>query len=175
MPSPEHDSFPRQQARTQRFTLGRPRAFTVAPDGSRIVFLRSFAGDDPATGLWVLDLPGARERLLFDPRGDEAGETDLPPEELARRERARERAGGVVAYSTDRAVTVAAFSVGGRLFVADLVAGGSRELPSAQPVFDPRLDPAGRRVAYVCSGDLRIIEVETGQYRGLGSDGGAAG
>src|SRR2546430_17504146 len=95
MPSPEHDSFPRQQARTQRFTLGRPRAFTVAPDGSRIVFLRSFAGDDPATGLWVLDLPGARERLLFDPRGDEVGETDLPPEELARRGRGRERGRGV--------------------------------------------------------------------------------
>src|SRR5439155_1467198 len=80
------------------------------------------------------------------------------------------RAGGVVAYSTDRAVTVAAFSVGGRLFVADLVAGGSRELPAAQPVFDPRLDPAGRRLAYVCSGDLRIIDVETGQDRVLASE-----
>src|SRR6266498_3095906 len=108
---PSEDSFPRQQARTQRFILGRPRGFTVSPDGSRIVFLRSFAGNDSLTGLWVLDLPGARERLLFDPREGDAGETDLPPEELARRERVRERAGGVVAYSTDRAVTLAAFSV----------------------------------------------------------------
>src|SRR5947208_5747289 len=134
---PSGDSFPRQQARTQRFTLGRPRGFTISPDGSRIVFLRSFAGDDPATGLWVLDLPEGRERLLFDPRGEDAGETNLPPEELARRERARERAGGVVAYSTDRAVTVAAFSFGGRLFVADLLNGASRELPAITPVFDP--------------------------------------
>src|SRR5438445_9751739 len=93
---PSEDPFPRQLARTQRFTLGRPRGFTVSPDGSRIVFLRSFAGDDSATGLWVLDLPGARERLVFDPRRGDAGETDLPPEELARRERVRERAGGVV-------------------------------------------------------------------------------
>src|SRR6266542_4776596 len=164
------DSFPRQQARTQRFILGRPRAFTISPDGSRIVFLRSFAGDDPATGLWVLDLPGARERLLFDPREGDAGETDLPPEELARRERVRERAGGVVAYSTDRAVTLAAFSVGGRLFVADLLNGASRELPAVAPVFDPRIDPTGRRVAYVAGRALHVIELE-GEDRVLAADG----
>src|SRR2546423_6938725 len=88
-PVPSEDSFPRQQARTQRFILGRPRAFTISPDGSRIVFLRSFAGDDSSTGLWVLDLPGAGERLVFDPREGDTSETDLPPEELARRERVR--------------------------------------------------------------------------------------
>src|SRR6266511_1515992 len=184
MPSIEHDepasaredqvplgvSFPRQQARTQRFILGRPRGFTVSPDGSRIVFLRSFAGDDSVTGLWVLDLPGARERLLFDPRAGDAGETDLPPEELARRERVRERAGGVVAYSTDRAVTLAAFSVGGRLFVADLLNGASRELPAVAPVFDPRIDPTGRRVAYVAGRALHVIELE-GEDRVLAADG----
>lgn len=161
------DTFPRQQARTQRFTLGRPRAFTISPDGSRIVFLRSSAGNDPVMGLWVLDLPGARERLVFDPR--DAAETDLPPEEVARRERARERAEGVVAYSTDRAVTVAAFSVGGRLFVADLLKGGSSELPAAVPVFDPRIDPTGRRVAYVAARVLRVIELE-GKDRVLAAD-----
>ncbi|MDP9341233.1 MAG: prolyl oligopeptidase family serine peptidase [Actinomycetota bacterium] len=166
---PGGGSFPRQQARTQRFILGRPRGFTVSPDGSRVVFLRSFAGDDSATGLWVLDLPGARERLVFDPRSRDAGETELPPEELARRERVRERAGGVVAYSTDRAVTVAAFSVGGRLFVADLLSGESRELPAVVPVFDPRIDPTGRCVAYVAARALRVIELE-GEDRVLAAD-----
>ena len=37
----EADSLPRRHARTQRFTLSAPRAFTVAPDGSRVVFLQS--------------------------------------------------------------------------------------------------------------------------------------
>jgi dipeptidyl-peptidase-4 len=155
--SARSDSFPRQQARTQRFTLGRPRAFTVSPDGSRVVFLRSFAGDDPVMGLWVLDLPDARERLVVDPREEHAREADLPPEELARRERARERAEGVVAYSTDREVTLAAFSVGGRLFLADLVKGGARELSAVTPVFDPRIDPTGRRVAYVAGRSPRRL------------------
>lgn len=160
--------FPRQQARTQRFVLGPPRAFTISPDGSRIAFLRSFAGDDPTTGLWVLDLPEGRERLVFDPRGA-GNETDLPPEERARRERVRERAEGVVAYSTDRAATVAAFSVGGRLLVADFVEGATRELPAAVPAFDPRIDPTGRRVAYVAGGALHVIEVE-GEDRVLAAE-----
>jgi dipeptidyl-peptidase 4 len=163
------DSFPRQQARTQRFSLGRPQAFTISPDGSRIAFLRSFAGDDPVMGLWVLDLPHARERLVFDPRDQGAGDTDVPPEELARRERARERAEGVVAYSTDRAVTAAAFSVGGRLFLADLVDGGARELRAVGPVFDPRIDPTGRHVAYVAGRALHVIDLDD-EDRVLASD-----
>jgi dipeptidyl-peptidase 4 len=158
-------SFPRQNARTQRFTLGRPRTFKVAPDGSRVVFLRSRAGDDPVNGLWVLDLPEGQERPVYQPSSEE----DLPPEELARRERTRERAGGVVAYSTDTAVTVATFSVGGKLFVADLLNGGSRELPARAPVFDPRIDPTGRRVAYVSEGVLRVVDLD-GEDRILAAD-----
>jgi dipeptidyl-peptidase 4 len=150
------DSFPRQQARTQRFTLGIPRTFTVSPDGARVVFLRSRAGDDPMNCLWVLDLAEVRERLIFEPAGD----GEIPPEEQALRERMRERAGGVVAYSTDRDVTVAAFTVGGKLFVTDLLNGGSRELPARAPVFDPRVDPTGQRVAYVADRALRVVDLE---------------
>jgi dipeptidyl-peptidase 4 len=150
------DSFPRQQARTQRFTLGLPRTFTVSPDGARVVFLRSEAGDDPLNRLWVLDLPEGGERLVFEP----PTEDDISPEEQARRERTRERAAGVVAYSTDRDVTVAAFSAGGKLFVTDLLKGGSRELPAREPIFDPRIDPTGRRVAYVCDGSLHVIDLD---------------
>ena len=159
------DSFPRQNARTQRFTLGRPRNFIVSPDGSRVVFLRSRAGDDPLTGLWVLDVPDGRERLVYQPSAEE----DLPPEELARRERTRERAGGVVAYSTDTAVTVAAFSVGGTVFVVDLLNGAARELSARAPVFDPRIDPTGRRVGYVSEGALRVVDLD-GEDRLLAAD-----
>ena len=49
------DTFPRQHARTQRFTLGDPRNLVVSPDGARVVFARSRAGDDPVNCLWVLD------------------------------------------------------------------------------------------------------------------------
>jgi dipeptidyl-peptidase 4 len=61
------DSFPRQKARTRNFTLGAPRSFRVAPDGSRVVFLRSPGGDDPRTALWAFDVAEQRERLVVDP------------------------------------------------------------------------------------------------------------
>lgn len=122
-------SFPRQHARTQRFTLGVPRAFTVAPDGERVVFLRSRSGTDTAQVLWVLDLPaegaaeGVRERVAADPAALLGGsQEDLPAAERARRERSREGSAGVVAYATDSAVTTAAFALSGRLFAADLTA-----------------------------------------------------
>jgi dipeptidyl-peptidase-4 len=55
---------------------------------------------------------------------------------------------------------VAVFSLSGKLFVADLLAGGVRELPVTGTVMDPRLDPTGQRVAYVSAGALRVIEVD---------------
>src|SRR5215471_5807160 len=95
-------SFPRLQARTRRFTLGRPRDIRVAADGSRITFLRSLAGDDPVNCLWAVDVEGFTTRLVVDPRRLAAGEGVLPAEEAARRERARESAAGIVAYGPDR-------------------------------------------------------------------------
>ena len=61
-------SFPRQYARTQRFSLGVPHAFSIAPDGSRIAFLRSPSGTDRSTCLWVRDVAAGTERLAADPR-----------------------------------------------------------------------------------------------------------
>jgi dipeptidyl-peptidase-4 len=163
--------FPRQQARTRGFSLGQPRSFGVSADGGRVAFLRSLAGDDPVNRLWLLDLDaGASERLVADPVPLLGGDPeDLPPAERARRERTRERAGGVVAYATDPRLRVAAFALGGRLFVADLDAaattGGDpgswvRELPAAGGVLDPRPDPTGRRVAYVTGGELHAVELD---------------
>ncbi|MCD0447940.1 alpha/beta fold hydrolase [Actinocorallia sp. API 0066] len=155
-------SFPRQSARTRRFTLGAPRGVTVSPDGSSVIFLRSKSGADPVTCLWRLDPATGAERLLADPVALDIDERDLPAEERARRERARESAGGIVAYSTDEAVRTAAFTLGGQLFVADLATGAVRQLPAETPVFGPRLDPKGARVAYVSGRSLHVIDVASG-------------
>src|SRR5580693_4214391 len=109
------ESFPRQQARTRGFRLGVPRAFQVSPDGARITFLRSKAGDDPVTCLWEADAATGEARLVADPRTLGADEENLPAEERARRERVRETAAGIVAYATDRAATLAAFALSGQV------------------------------------------------------------
>ena len=166
----EQLTFPRQYARTQRLTLGVPRNETVAPDGTRVAFCRSAAGDDPVNGLWVLDLRTGEERQVADPHAllSDADEADLPAAERARRERARESAGGVVAFATDTAVTVTAFALGGRLFAAGLISGTARELPVEGPVFDPRPDPLARRVAYVSGRTLRIGELDGSSWELVG-------
>src|SRR5579875_969656 len=162
----ETDTFPRQQARTQRFTLGNPRSFAVSPDGSRVAFLRSRHGTDPVTCLWVLDVGTGRERLVADPAAIGAGSAG--PDALD----ARERASGIVGFATDSALQIAAFALAGRIIVADLTgeAGGSgiRELTAAlAPAADPRPDPAGRRVAYVAGGALRVIDLASGEDRAV--------
>jgi dipeptidyl-peptidase-4 len=156
--------FPRRHARTRGFTLGRPRGFQVGADGARVAFLRSAAGDDPVNRLWVLDLASGTERLVADPAallGD--GAEDLPAAERARRERARERASGIVAFAADLDLTVASFALAGRLFVADLAGGRPpRELPAGRGVLDPRVDPTGRRVAWVADRALHVADLAAG-------------
>jgi dipeptidyl-peptidase 4 len=179
------DSFPRQAARTMGFTLGAPRSFRLSPDGETVIFLRSRGGTDPVTCLWALDVTTGDERLIADPAelGRAGAEDD--PVEKARRERARERAGGIVAFATDAACTVAAFTLAGAVYLADLrpadgaaasATGGSvRELPTLSPAADPRPDPTGTHVAYVSDGVLRVHEIESGEDQALADPGGADG
>ncbi|MEU6388741.1 alpha/beta fold hydrolase [Streptomyces sp. NPDC046939] len=161
-------SFPRQHARTQRFTSGAPRAFTVAPDGERVVFLRSSGGENRANALWVLDVPSGRERVAADPVTLLGGSAErLSAEERARRERSREGGAGIVGYATDAAAELAAFALSGRLFAAELRAGTTRELRVPGPVLDPRPSPDGRHVAYVVRGALRVVGAEGDDDRAL--------
>jgi dipeptidyl-peptidase 4 len=171
-------SFPRQEARTRRFSLGVPRAFRVSPDGTRVVFLRTQGGSDPVTCLWVLDVDRGTERLVADPRTLGSDEDDLPPEERARRERVRESAGGIVAYAADAEVAVAVFALSGHVYVVSLTdpAASAQEVPAQTPALDPRPDPAGRRLAYVSGGALRVTDLPSGEHdQVLADPAGAAG
>ncbi|WP_198357016.1 S9 family peptidase [Streptomyces fildesensis] len=164
----EELSFPRQHARTQRFSLGSPRAFTVSPDGERVAFLRSRSGTDASNLLWILDPESGQERIAADPAALLAGAgEELSAQERARRERSREGSSGVVGYAVDQAVELAAFALSGRLFVAELRAGTARELTTAGPVVDPRPSPDGRRVAYGAGGALRVVDADGGNDRAL--------
>ncbi|MYQ88831.1 MULTISPECIES: S9 family peptidase [unclassified Streptomyces] len=157
-------SFPRQHARTMRFTLGAPRSFTVSPDGERVVFLRSGSGTDRTGRLWVLDLPKdgtPKERVVADPAALLGGsEERLSAQERARRERSREGSSGIVGYAVDAAAELAAFALSGKVYVARLRAGTARALPVPGPVIDPRPSPDGRHIAYVSKGALHVVGAE---------------
>ncbi len=148
--------YPELAARTRRFTYGAPRAVTVGADGARVVFLRSGGGEDPVDRLYVFDVATATERLIADPAtiiGDET--VKLPPAEAALRERTRLSASGIGSYGVDPNATLAAFTLGGRLFRANLITGEVRPCASAGGAIDPRPDPTGQRIAYVSTADQR--------------------
>jgi dipeptidyl-peptidase 4 len=161
------DEFPQQLARTRRFTLGIARAMTISADGERVLFLRTKDGEDPVTCLWLLDLAADEgERLLADPAAAwNAGAGEVPEAERIRRERARERAGGIVAYSADADGRTVAFALDGQLWtlpVGDGATQSPQRVPTTGPVIEPRIDPTGQRVAYVSDGALHVAELADG-------------
>jgi dipeptidyl-peptidase 4 len=124
--------YPELAARTRRFTNGSPLSVSVAGDGGRVVFVRSAGAEDPAGCLWMLDAATGEERLVAEPvqlTGD--------------------RNEGITSYALDRNGRIAAFTIAGRLFRADLINGDVVEVATAGPAVDPRPDPAGERIAYL--------------------------
>ena len=149
--------FPRQLARTRRFSLGVPQHLTVSPDGARVLFVRTTSGTDAVSRLWLY-AQGA-ERMLADP-ASLGGEGDVPAAERVRRERARQTSSGVVSYATDGQALVVAFALGGELWTVRTDGGAPRRIATAGPVVDPRPSPDGASIAYVTGGALRVVRTD---------------
>jgi dipeptidyl-peptidase-4 len=163
------DTFPRQYARTQRLSLGEPRNFTVSPDGRHIVFARSQSGSDSVNSLWVLDTQSGTEREILNPRSLPTDLAAQTPEEMRRRERAREGAGGVVTYATDASVSRAVTILGGQIVVVDIPTGAV-SLPNIEPgAFDVRLSPDGNTISYV-RGQSLCVSTLAGAERVIASE-----
>ena len=150
------DTFPRQHARTQRFSLGEPRTITVSSDGSTVLFLRSGGGEDPVTSLWRLDVATGAETCVADANALSTGGGDSPAER-ARRERAREAARGIVGYSCTADASVAAFLLAGTLYRCETRSATCTPLADG-PFADPQVSPDGRMVAAVLGRALVLID-----------------
>ncbi|WP_285474418.1 prolyl oligopeptidase family serine peptidase [Actinoplanes sp. NBRC 101535] len=161
-------SFPALYAQTQGFTLGAPHRFTVAPDGTTVLFLRSGGGTDTVGRLYAHDVATGEERLLADPAHLDAGDdTPMTDRERARRERARDRSAGIGGYSTDAAVTTAVFTVAGRLYAVDVRTAQVTGLNAQEPAAEARIDPTGQTVAYVSGDELRVVGRDGKEDRAL--------
>ncbi len=163
------DTFPRQYARTQRLSLGEPRSFTVSPDGSRVIFIRSHSGSDAVNTLWSLDTATGVERELLDPRTLNTDLSELTAAELRQRERAREGASGVTSYACNRDVTLAVTVLGGSVVLIDLISGDATMSSIESGVFDVRLSPDGSTISYLRGTSLCVASL-TGGERVIASD-----
>ena len=158
------DTFPRQYARTQRLTLGEPRNIVVSPDGKRVLFLRSPAGNDTVNSLWLCHTERNTETCIADIRALLSGSNteNESAQERARRERAREGAAGIVSFSCDSDVHHAVFAVSGRLFKCDM--HHALEIvvnnPAPSTMYDARISPNGKHIAYVRGSALYVCDLQ---------------
>ncbi len=97
-----------------------PRALKIAPDGSRVTFLRGRADDQNQLDLWEYEVASGKARRLVDSTA--LGEAqELSDAEKARRERERiAQLKGIVAYRWAPDSRKLLFSVGERLWLYDL-------------------------------------------------------
>lgn len=174
--------FPRLRARTLRFGCGAPRSAQTVGDGSRALFLRSDGPEDLVTALWLswFDESGEHhETKLADPHellGATADSEDVPAEEKARRERAREGGTGIVGYSADDDGNRIVFTINGRLFLTEIAWNDETGAPEPHtrelagewldedpemytPVLNPRIAPDGEHVLYTTGSYLMLVDI----------------
>lgn len=86
-------------------------------------------------------------------------DAEVPDAERARRERMRETTAGITAFTTDKDVRVAAFSLDGVLYAVPLdePEARARPLPAPSGVVDPRMSPDAEHVAFVANGSLYSV------------------
>ncbi|MBP6748756.1 MAG: S9 family peptidase [Xanthomonadaceae bacterium] len=154
-------------------TLLKPK---IAPDGSRVTFLRGKDSDRNRLDLWAFDVAAGRAALLVDSADVLPGEETLSDEEKARRERQRTAAlSGIVDYQWSPDGKTLLFPLGGELYLYDLAKSGKqavRKLTTGEGfATDPKVSPQGGFVSFVRGRDLWIVDLASGEEVRLTHDG----
>lgn len=147
-------------AETRNYTLGRPVAPKITPDGAHVIFLRA-APRNPTLRLYEFTVATGTERELLSPEkilGD--GEETISAEEKARRERMRQSLRGFTSFSITQDATKLLVILSGKLYMVDRASLRFTELPG-QGWIDPRFSPDGNFVAAVKDRELHVIDLQT--------------
>ena len=156
-------------------TLMKPK---VAPDGSRVTFLRGKDSDVKQLDLWEYDIASGQTRLLVDSKVVLPGTETLSDAEKARRERQRIAAySGIVDYQWSPDAKTLLFPLGGELYLYDLGKQGRdavRKLTNGEGFStDAKLSPKGDFVSFVRERNLWVIDLASGKQLQLTRDGSA--
>ncbi|WP_058835829.1 S9 family peptidase [Luteimonas abyssi] len=157
-------------------TLMRPQ---IAPDGSRVTFLRGKDEDRNRLDLWEYHIDSGQTRMLVDSSDVLPGEETLSDAEKARRERQRIAGlSGIVDYQWSPDAGTLLFPLGGELYLYDLAQPGAaavrRLTDGGGFATDPRMSPEGGFVSFVRDRDLWIIDLADGREIRLTTDGSEA-
>ncbi len=164
-------SFLKDLAETRYFRLGKPSQVRLLPDGSAVLFLRAEARK-PEQRLYKMDLNSGGVKEIITPEQVLKGAAEtLSPEEKARRERMRVTLKGFTSYQLSEDGARVLVTLDGRAFVIALADASVREVAgrdkSGAAVFDPKLSPDGKMLAFVRAGELWVVPVAGGPEKQL--------
>lgn len=150
----------------------------IAPDGSRVTFLRGKESNKNRQDLWAYDIASGQTVMLVDADDILPGEEVLSDAEKARRERQRIAAlSGIVDYQWAPDSQSLLFPLGGELYLYDLTKTGAaavRKLTNGEGfATDPKLSPKGGFVSFVRDRNLWVIDLASGKGVQLTRDGSA--
>ena len=156
-------------------TLMKPK---IAPDGSRVTFLRGKDTDRNQLDLWEYHIASGQTRMLVDSKVVLPGDETLSDVEKARRERQRIAAmTGIVDYQWSPDGNSLLFPLGGELYLYDLHKSGQaavRQLTQGEGfTTDAKLSPKGGFVSFVRERNVWVIDLASGKQIQLTFDGSA--
>ncbi len=151
-------------------TLLKPQ---VAPDGSRVTFLRGKEADRNQLDLWEYHIASGQTRLLVDSKVVLPGDEVLSDAEKARRERQRIAAmSGIVDYQWSPDAQRLLFPLAGELYLYDLDSAQVRQLTAGEGfATDPKVSPKGGFVSFIRERNLWVIDLASGKQVQLTFDG----
>jgi len=155
----------------------RPRAAKIAPDGTRVAFLRGAADDHHRLDLWLYDVSARREQKLIDAAelGKDSGKPSAAA--LARSERERTAGdSGVTHYRWAPDGKRLLFTEGDAIYLYTFDAAAGKQIerlskPGAN-IFDARISPRGRYVSFVSDQNLWVIDLRKRHLHQITRDGG---
>ncbi len=148
------------------------RGVSLSPDGELVAFLRSREDDVNVQDLWAMTTDGGAPFKLIDARALVPDAGELSEAEIARRERMRISARGVVEYSWDQQGRYILAPLEGDVFLAAREGGAVRRLTETEAdEIDAKVSPRGNYVSWVRDQDLVVHDLAAGTEQAITTDG----
>ena len=152
-----------------------PSGLKLAPNGSRITYLKGRESDQTFKDLWEMEISTQNHALLINADLMTIGE--LSNEEKARRERVRAgEANGIMDYFWSDDSESIIIPAGDKLYQFRLADSSLEYLSNIGigDLTDPQLSPQGRWITFIRNQNIFIYEIETKLLFQLTTDGGGA-
>jgi dipeptidyl-peptidase-4 len=143
----------------------------ISPDASRVTFLQGKMEDQEQQDLWEYHIADGEKRLLVDSKQLLPEDEQLDEVEIARRERARIFASGIVEYEWSDDGTALLFPLGGDIYYLQLGSEPRQLTATGTTETDAKISPLGGYVSFIREQNLFIHDLATGEERAVTSEG----